>query len=43
MAVVYVVSLMKASLLQRLSICSCCSGGNPEIWFSGSDDDGTVV
>jgi hypothetical protein len=43
MVVVYVATFMKTSLLQRLSIYSCCSRGNPEIWFSRSDDDGTVV
>jgi hypothetical protein len=42
MEVVYVVTFMKASLLQML-IYSCCSRGNPEIRFSRSDDDGIVV
>jgi membrane-associated PAP2 superfamily phosphatase len=31
MAVVYIVSLMKASIVQRLSNRSCCFKGNPEI------------
>jgi hypothetical protein len=43
MAVVYIVTLMKASLVQRLSNRSCCFRENREIWFSRLDDDDTVV
>jgi hypothetical protein len=30
-------------IVERLSTYSCCSGGNPRIWFSIPDDGGTVV
>jgi hypothetical protein len=43
MAAVYVITLMRASFVQRMSNHSCHSEGNPEIWSSGSDNDGIVV
>jgi hypothetical protein len=43
MAAFYVVTLLKASLVQQLSNRSCCSGGNPEIRVSRSDDDVIMV